>query len=134
MCAAVPPDEEVGVRTLLAYLGTAMVATGQPVGEVEDELTEVSVLLGYPDVQIAAAPTGVTLSLASGHPSTFEAVSGPLRLDQAAEVRASAIGCCRVRWEWSRPPSCCSHCALSRRAIQRGPPTWGWSGSPRASP
>src|SRR6478609_9292398 len=87
MSAAIPLDQEVGVRTVLVYLGTAMVATGQPVGEVEDELTEVSVLLGYPDVQIAAAPTGVTLSLASGHPSTYEAVSGPLRLDQAAEVR-----------------------------------------------
>jgi uncharacterized membrane protein YjjP (DUF1212 family) len=87
MSAAIPLDEEAGVRTLLVYLGTAMVATGQPVGEVEDELTEVSVLLGYPEVQIAAAPTGVTLSLASGHPSTYEAVSGPLRLDQAAQVR-----------------------------------------------
>src|SRR6478672_7933011 len=88
MSAAIPLDHEVGVRTVLVYLGTAMVATGQPVGEVEDELTEVSVLLGYPDVQIAAAPTGVTLSLASGHQSTYEAVSGPLRLDQAAEVRS----------------------------------------------
>ena len=46
------------VRTLLAYLGTAMIATGQPVGEVEDELTEVSVRLGHPDVQIAARRRG----------------------------------------------------------------------------
>ena len=30
------------VRTLLAYLGTTMIATGQPVGELEDELAEVS--------------------------------------------------------------------------------------------
>ena len=46
------------VRTLLAYLGTAMIATGQPVGEVEDELAEISTRLGYPDVQVAGSPSG----------------------------------------------------------------------------
>ena len=76
------------VRTLLAYLGTAMIATGQPVGEVEDELAEISTRLGYPDVQIAGSPTGITLNLASGEPATFESVNAPLRLDQAVEVRA----------------------------------------------
>ncbi|WP_234811705.1 threonine/serine ThrE exporter family protein [Mycolicibacterium canariasense] len=75
------------VRALLAYLGAAMVATGQPVGDVEDELAEVSLALGYPDVQIAASPTGVFIALTSGAPVTFEAVAGGLRLDQAAEVR-----------------------------------------------
>jgi len=69
------------VRTLLAYLGTAMIATGQTVGEVEDELTEVSVRLGHPDVQIAGSPTGITLNLASGDPATFESVNASLRLD-----------------------------------------------------
>lgn len=78
---------EDAVRTLLAYLGTAMVATGQPVSDIEDELREVSAALGYPDVQIAATPTGVTLNLASGLAATYEAVRGPLRLDQAADVR-----------------------------------------------
>lgn len=81
------PDAEA-VRRLLAYIGTAMVATGQPVSDIEDELTEVSAALGYPDVQLAAGPTGISLSLASGAPSTFEAVRGPLRLDQAADLRA----------------------------------------------
>jgi uncharacterized membrane protein YjjP (DUF1212 family) len=75
------------VRTLLVHLGTAMVATGQPINEVEDELAEVALTLGYPDAQIAAGPTGVTLSLASGSPSTYEAVTGALRLDQSAQVR-----------------------------------------------
>ena len=65
-----------------------MVATGQPVSDVEDELAEVSAVLGYPDVQVAASPTGVMLNLASGAPATFESVKGGLRLDQAAEVRA----------------------------------------------
>lgn len=65
-----------------------MVATGQPVCDVEDELAGVGAVLGYPDVQIAASPTGVILNLASGAASTFESVKGGLRLDQAAEVRA----------------------------------------------
>ncbi len=75
------------VRRLLAYLGTAMIATGQPVGEVEDELVAVSVRLGYPDVQIAGLPVGVHLSLSSGEPAVFESVNAPLRLDQAVDVR-----------------------------------------------
>lgn len=81
-------EDDDAVRALLAYLGTAMVATGQPVSDVEDELAEVSAVLSYPDVQVAASPTGVMLNLASGAPATFESVKGGLRLDQAAEVRA----------------------------------------------
>ncbi|MGI3783110.1 MAG: threonine/serine ThrE exporter family protein [Janthinobacterium lividum] len=75
------------IRTLLVHLGSAMVATGQPINEVEDELAEVAVALGHPDAQIAAGPTGVTLALASGAPSTYEVVTGALRLDQSAQVR-----------------------------------------------
>lgn len=78
---------EDSVRALLAHLGTAMVASGQPVSDVEDELAEVSAALGYPGAQIAASPTGVTLNLASGAASTYESVNGSLRLDQAADVR-----------------------------------------------
>ncbi|MET0699176.1 MAG: threonine/serine exporter family protein [Mycobacterium sp.] len=81
-------EDDDAVRALLAYLGAAMVATGQPVSDVEDELAAVSAALGYPDVQIAASPTGVILCLASGSAATFESVEGGLRLDQAAEVRA----------------------------------------------
>jgi len=82
-------DEQAAqeVRTLLVHLGTAMVATGQPINEVEDELAEVALVLGHPEAQIAAGPTGVTLSLASGAPSTYEVVTGALRLDQSAQVR-----------------------------------------------
>ena len=80
-------QEAQEVRTVLVHLGTAMVATGQPINEVEDELAEVALALGHPEAQIAAGPTGVTLSLASGAPSTYEGVSGALRLDQAAQVR-----------------------------------------------
>jgi uncharacterized membrane protein YjjP (DUF1212 family) len=85
-----PADEtpsDLQLRRLLVGLGTAMVATGQPVSDVEDEVLEVAARLGHPDAQIAAAPTGVTFSLASGEPSTYAGVQGSLRLDQAAEVR-----------------------------------------------
>ena len=64
-----------------------MVATGQPVDEVEDELRDVGRHLGAPNVQVAAGPTGVHVGLASGDPATFESVDGRLRLDQAVDVR-----------------------------------------------
>ncbi len=74
-------------RRLLAILGAAMVATGQPVDEVEDELRDVGRRLGAPEVQVGAGPTGVHVGLASGEPAAFESVTGALRLDQAADVR-----------------------------------------------
>lgn len=81
------PDRDRRHRTLLAVLGAAMVATGQPVHEIEDELREVGRYLGVPDVQVGAGPTGVHVGLASGAPAAFESVVGRLRLDQAADVR-----------------------------------------------
>ena len=78
---------DLQVRRLLVALAAAMVATGQPVSDVEDEVVEVAGRLGFPDAQVAAAPTGVTLAVGSGEPSTYESVKGSLRLDQAAEVR-----------------------------------------------
>lgn len=83
-------DDDVGdddVRRLLVMLGAAMVATSQPVHEVEDELTEVARHFGHPDIEVAAGPTGVTLALASGAPATLESVTETLRLDQADDVR-----------------------------------------------
>jgi uncharacterized membrane protein YjjP (DUF1212 family)/uncharacterized membrane protein YjjB (DUF3815 family) len=74
-------------RLLLTYLAVAMVATGQPVHEIDEDLAGVGRHLGYPDLQVAAGPTGVTLALGGGEPATVETVAGPLRLDQAAEVR-----------------------------------------------
>jgi len=64
-----------------------MVATGQPVHEIDEDLASAGRALGYPDVQVAAGPTSVTLALTGGAPATVESVSGALRLDQAAEVR-----------------------------------------------
>jgi uncharacterized membrane protein YjjP (DUF1212 family)/uncharacterized membrane protein YjjB (DUF3815 family) len=80
-------DRDRSCRRLLAFLGAAMVATGQPVDEIEDELREVGRHLGAPDVKVAAGPTAVHVGLASGVPATLQSVDGPLRLDQAADVR-----------------------------------------------
>lgn len=74
-------------RLLLTYLAVAMVATGQPVHEIDEDLAGVGRRLGYPDLQVAAGPTTVVLALAGGEPATVENVAGSLRLDQAAEVR-----------------------------------------------
>jgi len=81
----VEPDRSV--RRLLAALGTAMIATGQPIDEIEDELRAIGRHFGYPDLQVGAGPTGIYLGLASGEPATFASVTGGLRLDQAADVR-----------------------------------------------
>ena len=80
-------EHETRIRTLLAQLGTAMVATGETVHEVEEELTALSAHLGFPDLQVAAAPTGITLTLHSGGVATFQSGQSSLRLDQAVDVR-----------------------------------------------
>ena len=74
-------------RLLLTYLAVAMVATGQPTYEVKEDITVLGRRLGYPGVQLAAGPTGVTLALGGGEPATVETLAGSLRLDQAGEVR-----------------------------------------------
>jgi uncharacterized membrane protein YjjP (DUF1212 family) len=105
-----------------------MVATGQPVSDIEDEVAEVAARLGYPDAQIAAGPTGVTLSLASGEPSTYAGVQGSLRLDQAAEVRT-------IRYELLQGSCTIEQAIAALLALPARPPrypTWlaniGWVG------
>lgn len=73
-------------RRLVVYLGTAMIAASQPVHEVEEEVTRVARFLGYPDAQIGALPTGLTLSLESGDPASYERAGAPLTLDQITEL------------------------------------------------
>lgn len=121
-------EDDDTVRALLAYLGAAMVATGQPVSDVEDEVAEVSIALGRPDVQIAASPTGVFVTLARGAPVTFEAVQGGLRLDQAAEVR-------RIRYRLARSDLTAAEATEELRALRDRPPRYpqwmanlGWIG------
>jgi uncharacterized membrane protein YjjP (DUF1212 family) len=80
-------DRKTETRALLAELGTAMIATGQPVQEIEEELAEVSARLGYPEVQSAVGPTGLMVTLTPGGPTTYRGATGGLRLHQAASVR-----------------------------------------------
>ena len=87
MVADETPDREDATRALLARLGAAMIATGQPAHEIEEELVAVGGRLGYPRIQAGVAPTGLILSLRSGDPAAYESVNGPVRLDQASEVR-----------------------------------------------
>ncbi|MGI8457904.1 MAG: threonine/serine ThrE exporter family protein [Propionibacteriaceae bacterium] len=88
MTASPPRETDDHADVLfLVYLGTAMVATGQTVHEIEADLRAVGAHLGHRDLQVAAGPTGITLSLHTGAPATYESVNGPLRLDQAAAVR-----------------------------------------------
>jgi uncharacterized membrane protein YjjP (DUF1212 family) len=121
-----PSDQQV--RRLLVGLGSAMVATGQPVSDIEDEVVEVAARLGYAEAQIAAGPTGVTLSLAIGEPSTYAGVQGSLRLDQAAEVRT-------IRYELLQGSLTIEQAIAALRALPARPPrypTWlanlGWVG------
>ena len=85
----------IEVRALLAHLGTAMIATGQPVQEIEEELAEVGVHLGYPDVQTAVGPTGLVVTLTEGGAATQRSAPPGLRLHQSASVR-------RIRYQLLR--------------------------------
>lgn len=93
------PERDSEHRRLLAYLGAAMIAGGQPVHEVEHELKGVATALGHPLAQVGATPTGLTLGLEPGAGATFESVDGPLRLDQSAVV--AEIRRCLVTGELS---------------------------------
>ena len=75
-------------RRCLLLLGVAALAGGRPVHEVEAELRRLGAALGEPDVQSAAAPTGLFISLGDDEPAGFESVGAPLRFDQAAAVTA----------------------------------------------
>lgn len=87
-------DIHVRHRRLLAYLGSALMAGGQPSHETEAEVRRVARFLGYPDCQVGALPTGIDVALASGEPSTFEAIRSSLTLDQSAgvhEIRTALV-------------------------------------------
>ena len=82
-------------RALLAQLGTAMIASGQPAQEIEEELAELGTVLGYPDVQLAVGPTGLVVTLRDGGAATNRSAPPGLRLHQAASVR-------RIRYQLVR--------------------------------
>lgn len=91
------PDEGLSAledrdRRLLAWLGAGLLAGGMPTHEVENDVQEVARAVGHPGAQVGALPTGVTVTLAAGRPSTIERVEGGLRLDQLSDVTVVAAG------------------------------------------
>jgi len=72
------------IRRCLLLFGTAALASGRPVDEVESELRRMGRALGAADVQAAATPTGLFVTLAPEESAGFQAVGPPLRFDQAA--------------------------------------------------
>jgi uncharacterized membrane protein YjjP (DUF1212 family) len=74
------------IRRCLLALGTAGLASGRPVDEVESELRRIGRALGEDDVQCAATPTGLFVSLDGEDATGFRAVGVPLRFDQSAAV------------------------------------------------
>jgi uncharacterized membrane protein YjjP (DUF1212 family) len=74
------------IRRCLLLLGAAGLAAGRPVDEVESELRRMGRAFGERDVQCAATPTGLFISLGSEDATGFRAVGSPLRFDQSAAV------------------------------------------------
>ena len=101
-------------RRLLAWLGAGLLAGGMPTHEVEDDVQEVARGLGHPAAQVGCLPTGVTVTLAPGTPSTVERVEGGLRLDQLVDVARLAAGL--------RQGSLTPELALDRLATLRATP------------
>jgi uncharacterized membrane protein YjjP (DUF1212 family) len=76
------------IRRCLLLLGAAGLASGRPVDEVESELRRMGRALGEHDVQCAATPTGLFVSLGSDDAAGFQGVGPPLRFDQSSGVSA----------------------------------------------
>jgi uncharacterized membrane protein YjjP (DUF1212 family) len=76
----------ISTRRCLLLLGAAGLAGGRPVDEVEAELRRMGAVLGVPDAQCAATPTGLFVSLGSDEAAGFHSVGAPLRFDQTAAV------------------------------------------------
>jgi uncharacterized membrane protein YjjP (DUF1212 family) len=77
------------LRQLLVELGTAMVAAGDAVDNVEDSLRRIVAAFGIEDVQIALLPTSMFIEMGGGHSSSVQfsaQVGPPLRLDQIGEL------------------------------------------------
>lgn len=114
------PDDATQIRALLSHLGTSLIAAGQPAHEIEEELAEVAVRLGYPDAQTAVGPTGLFVTLTDGGPTTHRSAPPGLRLHQSASVR-------RIRHQLARgelAPDAAQEqlAAVARRPV--GTPQW----------
>ena len=77
---------QTSTRRCLLALGTAGLAAGRPLDEVESELRRMGRAQGEDAVQCAATPTGLFVSLDGEDATGFRAVGPPLRFDQAGAV------------------------------------------------
>jgi uncharacterized membrane protein YjjP (DUF1212 family) len=82
----IEPAPAVLRRRILLRLGSALLAGGRSVHEVEDDLRAVAAALGSPQAQVAATPTGLFVALGPDQSAGFQQVGGALRLDQLAMV------------------------------------------------
>ena len=113
-------DHATQIRALLAHLGTALIAAGQPAHEIEEELAEVGVSLGFPDLQTAVGPTGLFVTLTDGGPATHRSAPPGLRLHQSASVRR--IRHQLVRGELTPEAARSQLTAVARRPVKH--PQW----------
>ncbi|GAA1170246.1 threonine/serine exporter family protein [Ornithinimicrobium humiphilum] len=86
----IPTDDRD--RRLLAWLGAGLLAGGMPTHEVEEDVASAARSLGHDRPQVACLPRGLHVALTPGGPATVEAVEGPVRLDQLADVSTVLAG------------------------------------------
>lgn len=81
-----PSVRNASVRKLLLQLGAGLVAGGQPIYEVEEELRRVAWSLGFEHAQCSCTPTSVMVSLSPGEAASMLQVRSPLSLEQSTVV------------------------------------------------
>lgn len=75
-------------REVLLRLGSALLAGGAPVPDVEWQVTLLGRRMGAPGVRVAATPTGIFAGVGVDDAVGFEPVTGSLRLEQVTRVQA----------------------------------------------
>lgn len=74
-------------REVLLRMGSALLAGGAPVPDVEWQVSVLARRLNAPGVRVAATPTGIFAGLGGDDPVGFEPVTGSLRLEQVTRVQ-----------------------------------------------
>lgn len=74
-------------REVLLRMGSALLAGGAPVPDVEWQVTLLARRLGAPGVRVAATPTGLFAGLSAEDSVGFEPVTGTLRFEQVTLVQ-----------------------------------------------
>jgi len=74
-------------REVLLRMGSALLAGGAPVPDVERQVTLLARRLGAPGVRVAATPTGLFAGLSAEDGVGFEPVTGTLRFEQVTRVQ-----------------------------------------------